>query len=159
MESWNKIEGEGSFAISVDHESISVDRALIASDIALPYSIYLVSSGTGAGIGIYDGSLALGVMVGMSDSGYYADFIRNGIAAERHTLSSLPVSISVSDGCIQLDGFPPFYGNSAGKVCLFADGEAEFRKEIDSVEYNSWNPDDGIVLEWWGRAEGISDEQ
>lgn len=26
-------------------------------------------------------------------------------------------------------------------------------------EYNSYDPDDGIVLEWWGRAEGISDEQ
>lgn len=35
--------------------------------------------------------------------------------------------------------------------------------EIDQNEQsecsNAWNPDDGIVLEWWGRAEGISDEQ
>lgn len=26
-------------------------------------------------------------------------------------------------------------------------------------EYNSYDPEEGIVLEWWGRAEGISDEQ
>lgn len=29
----------------------------------------------------------------------------------------------------------------------------------DDVIYGSWSPDDGVVLEWMGRAEGLSDEQ
>ena len=34
-------------------------------------------------------------------------------------------------------------------------------KDIEEVESQSsaWNPDYGIVLEWWGRAEGLDDEQ
>ena len=27
------------------------------------------------------------------------------------------------------------------------------------IIYGSWSPDDGVVLEWMGRAEGLSDEQ
>ena len=33
------------------------------------------------------------------------------------------------------------------------------KKEDEEIIYGSWSPDDGIVLEWMGRAEGISDEQ
>lgn len=29
----------------------------------------------------------------------------------------------------------------------------------DEIIYGSWSPDDGVVLEWMGRAEGLSDEQ
>ena len=32
-------------------------------------------------------------------------------------------------------------------------------KQDDGIIYGSWSPDDGIVLEWMGMAEGISDEQ
>ena len=32
------------------------------------------------------------------------------------------------------------------------------KDDIDEMS-NAWNPDEGIVLEWWGRAEGLSDEQ
>ena len=33
------------------------------------------------------------------------------------------------------------------------------KKEDEEIIYGSWSPDGGIVLEWMGRAEGISDEQ
>ena len=33
------------------------------------------------------------------------------------------------------------------------------KAENEEIIYGSWSPDDGIVLEWMGRAEGISDEQ
>ena len=33
------------------------------------------------------------------------------------------------------------------------------KKEDEEIIYGSLSPDDGIVLEWMGRAEGISDEQ
>lgn len=33
--------------------------------------------------------------------------------------------------------------------------------EIEQLEDKScaWNPEDGITLEWWGRAEGLEDKQ
>ncbi len=38
--------------------------------------------------------------------------------------------------------------------------EKEKKEEkTEEVIYGSWSPDDGIVLEWMGRAEGLSDEQ
>ena len=33
------------------------------------------------------------------------------------------------------------------------------KKEDEDTIYGSWSPDDGVVLEWMGRAEGLSDEQ
>ena len=36
-------------------------------------------------------------------------------------------------------------------------GKEDEKKE--EIIYGSWSPDDGIVLEWMGRAEGLSDEQ
>ena len=36
-------------------------------------------------------------------------------------------------------------------------GKQDEKKE--EIIYGSWSPDDGIVLEWMGRAEGLSDEQ
>ena len=33
------------------------------------------------------------------------------------------------------------------------------KKEDEENIYGSWSPDDGVVLEWMGRAEGLSDEQ
>ncbi len=35
----------------------------------------------------------------------------------------------------------------------------ESTEKDDEVIYGSWSPDDGVVLEWMGRAEGLSDEQ
>ncbi len=32
-------------------------------------------------------------------------------------------------------------------------------EESEEIIYGSWSPDDGVVLEWMGRAEGLSDEQ
>lgn len=38
--------------------------------------------------------------------------------------------------------------------------EMEFTKnEEEPIKGCAWDPEDGIVLEWWGRAEGLSDEQ
>ncbi len=38
--------------------------------------------------------------------------------------------------------------------------EKEEKKQKDEeIIYGSWSPDDGVVLEWMGRAEGLSDEQ
>ncbi len=37
--------------------------------------------------------------------------------------------------------------------------EDKSKNKEDEIIYGSWSPDDGIVLEWMGRAEGISDEQ
>ncbi len=39
--------------------------------------------------------------------------------------------------------------------------EKEVKDNVDDAEiiYGSWSPDDGVVLEWMGRAEGLSDEQ
>ncbi len=34
----------------------------------------------------------------------------------------------------------------------------EDKKDAEII-YGSWSPDDGTVLEWMGRAEGLSDEQ
>ena len=36
---------------------------------------------------------------------------------------------------------------------------AEKNSGNDEIIYGSWSPDDGVVLEWMGRAEGLSDEQ
>ena len=33
------------------------------------------------------------------------------------------------------------------------------KKEDEEIIYGSWSPDDGVVLEWMGRAERLSDEQ
>ena len=33
------------------------------------------------------------------------------------------------------------------------------KKEDEEIIYGLWSPDDGVVLEWMGRAEGLSDEQ
>lgn len=41
-------------------------------------------------------------------------------------------------------------------MCCDSDTE---KKDDDEIIYGSWSPDDGIVLEWMGRAEGLSDEQ
>ena len=35
----------------------------------------------------------------------------------------------------------------------------EKEKADEEIIYGSWSPDDGVVLEWMGRAEGLSDEQ
>ena len=35
----------------------------------------------------------------------------------------------------------------------------EDRKEAAEKESSAWSPEDDIVLEWAGRAEGISEEQ
>lgn len=32
-------------------------------------------------------------------------------------------------------------------------------EEKSEIKGCAWDPEDGIVLEWWGRAEGLSDEQ
>ncbi len=37
--------------------------------------------------------------------------------------------------------------------------EENEKEEECEIIYGSWSPDDGIVLEWMGRAEGLSDEQ
>lgn len=39
------------------------------------------------------------------------------------------------------------------------DKEKDKSEEKSEELSNAWNPDEGIVLEWWGRAEGLSDEQ
>jgi hypothetical protein len=40
------------------------------------------------------------------------------------------------------------------------DKNIEANLEIEEeIKGCAWNPEDGIVLEWWGRAEGLSDEQ
>ncbi len=38
--------------------------------------------------------------------------------------------------------------------------EGQSQRNVDDKSRSSaWNPDDGIVLEWWGRAEGLDDNQ
>lgn len=37
--------------------------------------------------------------------------------------------------------------------------DKEKEERTDEIIYGSWSPDDGVVLEWMGRAEGLSDEQ
>lgn len=37
--------------------------------------------------------------------------------------------------------------------------DKEKEERNDEIIYGSWSPDDGVVLEWMGRAEGLSDEQ
>ena len=37
--------------------------------------------------------------------------------------------------------------------------DKEKEERPDEIIYGSWSPDDGIVLEWMGRAEGLADEQ
>lgn len=43
-------------------------------------------------------------------------------------------------------------------MCCDSDTEKK-DDDDDEIIYGSWSPDDGIVLEWMGRAEGLSDEQ
>lgn len=42
---------------------------------------------------------------------------------------------------------------------MCCDSDTEKKDNYDEIIYGSWSPDDGIVLEWMGRAEGLSDEQ
>ena len=45
-------------------------------------------------------------------------------------------------------------------IIVFMKDEEKERAEENCEELsNAWNPDEGIALEWWGRAEGLSDEQ
>ena len=37
--------------------------------------------------------------------------------------------------------------------------EKKAEEEQFENRFCAWNPDDGITLEWWGRAEGLEDEQ
>jgi hypothetical protein len=37
--------------------------------------------------------------------------------------------------------------------------ELEKADNADAVVYTPLDPEDGIILEWWGRAEGIDDER
>lgn len=37
--------------------------------------------------------------------------------------------------------------------------EVKDNGDDSEIIYGSWSPDDGVVLEWMGRAEGLSDEQ
>lgn len=45
-------------------------------------------------------------------------------------------------------------------IYLMEDKNIESNIELEEeIKGCAWDPDDGIVLEWWGRAEGLSDEQ
>ena len=37
--------------------------------------------------------------------------------------------------------------------------ESERENSSEDIISCAWNPDDEITLEWWGRAEGINEEQ